>query len=406
LIADAFDALGSAVSRSRAMMMLVPMRKTTLGFLGVLALAQVTACESASNDPIGTGGASGTGGAATAGTAGAASGADSVGGVAGTTPHAVAGASSGGAGTSSGGAGASGGGAGASGGGAGASSGGADGGSSLAGSAGTNGGVGGSTSGGSGAAGTFGGGADGGGGAGTGGSAGSGNDAGSAGAGGSTPRPARVLLYFFSTLEIASVPAQLAFLGQRLESWDYEVVESEDPAIFTDANLAEYAAVGMINTCFYPFGANNTTGEPQSQALQRFLQEGGGLFGTHCADVTFQSASPPALYNELIGGRASNQNFEGTSECSKAGEHPTIAELPATFSYTGNLDGTNFIAADTTVLVNCRWANGTEVAVSWFRSEGSGRVFFTNFAKEDTDLKDATIGEKHILPGLEWVLGR
>jgi type 1 glutamine amidotransferase len=162
----------------------------------------------------------------------------------------------------------------------------------------------------------------------------------------------------------------------------------------------------MINTCFYPFGANNTTGEPESQALQRFLQQGGGLFGTHCADVTFQAANPPALYNQLIGGRASSQNFEGTSECRKMGDHPAITRLPAAFSYTGNLDNTNFIAKDTTILVRCRWANGTDVAVSWFRSEGSGRVFFTNFAKEDVDLRSPTVGEQHILPALAWVLGR
>jgi type 1 glutamine amidotransferase len=370
------------------------MQKTTLRFLSILALAQVAACESAPNDPIGAGG---TGGASAG-----ASGGHSVGGVAGTTTPPVAGSTSGGAGST--------------GGGAGASSGGGQGGSPLAGSAGTTGAIAGSASGSSGAAGAFAGMANGGGGSGTGGAgggnnaggagAGSGNAAGNAGAGGAPPRPARVLLYFFSTLDIASVPAQLAFLEQRLESWDYEVVQSEDPAIFTDANLATYAAVGMINTCFYPFGASNMTGEPQSGALQRFLQQGGGLFGTHCADVTFQSANPPALYNQLIGGRASSENFNGTSECRKIGDHPTIAELPATFSYTGNLDNTNFIAEDATILVNCRWQDGTDVAVSWFRSEGSGRVFFTNFAKEDVDLKDATLGEQHILPGLEWVLWR
>jgi type 1 glutamine amidotransferase len=263
----------------------------------------------------------------------------------------------------------------------------------------TTGGIGGSGSGASGFAG-----APGGGGAETGGSAGNSGIAGSGGTG--TTRPARVLLYSFSTLDIPSVPAQLAILRGKLESWNYQVDESEDPVAFTDTNLARYAAVGMINTCFYPFGANNMTGQRESEALQRFLQQGGGLFGTHCADVTFQSANPPALYNQLIGGRASSQNFEGTSECRKVGDHPTIAELPATFSYTGNLDNTNFIATDTTILVRCRWANGTDVAVSWFRSEGSGRVFFTNFAKEDADLRSATLGEQHILPGLAWVLGR
>lgn len=131
------------------------------------------------------------------------------------------------------------------------------------------------------------------------------------------------------------------------------------------------------------------------------------MFGLHCADVTFQSANPPALYNQLLGGRASNSNFEGLSHCSKVASHPTTERLPETFTYTGNLDGTNFIAEDTTVLVNCKWdnGNGQEVAVSWVRTEGLGRVFFSNFAKVDSDLVDATIGEPHLVAGLSWVLG-
>jgi hypothetical protein len=93
-------------------------------------------------------------------------------------------------------------------------------------------------------------------------------------------RPARVLLYYFSTLDIPFFPAQLTVFKQKLEGWRYQVDQSKAPAVFTDTNLARYAAVGMINTCFYPFGAN-AAGTAESQALQRFLQAGGGLFGTH-----------------------------------------------------------------------------------------------------------------------------
>src|SRR6185436_14523424 len=66
----------------------------------------------------------------------------------------------------------------------------------------------------------------------------SGNDggvggvAGSAGAGAggaSTKRPARVLLYSFSTLNIPSLPAQLDILQQQLEQWQFEVDRSVDP---------------------------------------------------------------------------------------------------------------------------------------------------------------------------------
>jgi type 1 glutamine amidotransferase len=225
--------------------------------------------------------------------------------------------------------------------------------------------------------------------------------------GGAAGRPARVLLYYFSTLDIPSVTNQLAIYKKKLEGWQYQVDQSKDPAVFTDQNLAKYAAVGMINTCFYPFGANQA-GTTQSQALQKFVQAGGGLFGTHCADVTFQSTNPAPLYNQLIGGRANSDNYEGSNECRKVGEHPTTAGLPATFTYKGNLDNAAFLAADTQVLVKCTFGGGSkaDTAVSWVRTEGTGRVFFTGFGKVDTDLSNATVGDPHILAGLGWVLGR
>src|SRR5579863_4860884 len=110
--------------------------------------------------------------------------------------------------------------------------------------------------------------------------------------------PARVLLYHFSTLVIDTVPQQLTFFEQLLASWGYASDDSVDPGKFTDDGLAAYGAVAMINTCFFPFGAGKD-GAPESAALQRFVARGGGLFGTHCAAVTFQSVSPPPLYNQL-----------------------------------------------------------------------------------------------------------
>jgi type 1 glutamine amidotransferase len=233
-------------------------------------------------------------------------------------------------------------------------------------------------------------------------------NAGSAGAGGGgADRPRRVLLYSFSTLDIPSVPAQLALYRQKLESLEFEVDESVDPGVFTDENLENYAAVGMINTCFSPFGQNTSGSGPEAEALRKLVQDGGGLFGTHCADVAFQGQNPPALYSELIGGRASSQYFDGTSSCRKVAEHPTVMALPETFEYEGNLDATDFIADDTIVLVTCDWGNGSgnDVPVSWVRSEGLGRVFFTGFAKVDGDITHETIGDDHILEGLAWVLG-
>jgi type 1 glutamine amidotransferase len=223
--------------------------------------------------------------------------------------------------------------------------------------------------------------------------------------------PARVLLYYqgaVPTIPMASVVAQLAFYTSTLNGWNFGSDQTVDPATITDANLMKYAALAMVNTCHFPFGPNKPD-TPQSQVIQRFLQRGGGLFGTHCAAGTFRTAVPPALYNQLIGGRTANGFFDGTSNCrTLVANHPSTAQLPATFPFVGNLDNTDFIAADSTVLVKCTWGppSGTDVAVSWYRNEGMGRVFYTNFAKVEADLTNPVVGTNHIVPGLAWVLRR
>ncbi len=219
--------------------------------------------------------------------------------------------------------------------------------------------------------------------------------------------PARVLLYYLGavpTIPMQSIVNQLAFYERTLSGWGFVSDETVDPTTITDANLARYAALAMINTCFEPFGAGKPD-TPQSQVIERFLQGGGGLFGTHCADVTFQSASPPVLYNQLIGGRGGDGFFDGQNTCRKLADHPSTVDLPATFPFSGNLDNTDFIASDSTVLVKCTWMtpSGKDVSVSWYRDEGLGRVFYTDFAKTDTDLSDPVIGT-HVVAGLAWVL--
>ena len=243
-----------------------------------------------------------------------------------------------------------------------------------------------------------------------GGSAGTGGGAGGAGMGGSgSTLPKRVLLYDFnSTPTIPTTPQQLTYLKTQLQTWGYDSVVSEQPSDISAANLATFGAVAMINTCFEPFGKGQT-GEAQTAALKAFVEAGGGLFGTHCASVTFQSAQPPNPYNDLLGGRGGKDNFDGKSACVTTAEaHVSTAMLPATFDFNGNLDNADYVAADTKVLVKCTWSGGLkkETAVSWYRTPGKGRVFYTNFAKVDSDLSDATLGAKHILLGLSWVIGR
>jgi hypothetical protein len=218
--------------------------------------------------------------------------------------------------------------------------------------------------------------------------------------------PKRVLLYHHSALVIDSVPAQLSRIESQLQSWGYEVETSTDPATLLATNLARFRGVGMINTCFEPFGPGSS-GNEQTAALTTFVESGGGLFGTHCAAVTFQAAEPPHPYNRLIGGRGGHGFFDGKSACRTTATHET-SQLPPSFDYTGNLDNADYVAADSTVLVKCQWSGGDkkDTAVSWLRTPGRGRVFYSNFAKVDADLSDATLGPQHLWLGLSWVLRR
>jgi hypothetical protein len=227
--------------------------------------------------------------------------------------------------------------------------------------------------------------------------------------------PKRVLLYYDGaspTITMQSVMNQLTFYTSTLTGWGFASDESVDPTTITDANLEHYALLAMINTCFAPFGQGNPD-EPQSMVIQRFLQRGGSLFGTHCADVTFQGQTPVSLYNQLIGGQGGappggTAFFQGNNNCRKLADHPSTTSLPATFSFMGNLDNTDYLASDSTILVKCTWVttNGADVAVSWYRYEGLGRVFYTDFAKVEGDLTDPVIGVEHIVPALSWTLRR
>lgn len=221
--------------------------------------------------------------------------------------------------------------------------------------------------------------------------------------------PRRVLLYHYNSTPVAATtPQQIAYLARQLTAWGYEVQVSEDPADINAARLGTLSAIGFINVCFNPYGPGQS-GEDRTAALQAFVESGGGMFVTHCSSVAFQNARPPNPYADLIGGRSCRDNFDGHSTCSTTAEpHVSTAMLPGTFDYTGNLDYADYLSPDARVLVRCQWSGGRKLdtAVSWYRTPGKGRVFYTNFAKVDSDYSDATVGAAHILPGLRWAVGR
>ena len=78
-----------------------------------------------------------------------------------------------------------------------------------------------------------------------------------------------------------SIPDGIAAIQKLGQEHDFAVDATEDSALFTDANLAQYNVVIFMSTTGDPLGAPS-----EKDAFQRYIQHGGGYVGVHAAADT------------------------------------------------------------------------------------------------------------------------
>jgi type 1 glutamine amidotransferase len=155
----------------------------------------------------------------------------------------------------------------------------------------------------------------------------------------------------------------------------FEVEATEDPAAFTDANLARFSAVVFVST----------TGEvltpARRPALEQYIRSGGGFAGIHAAS---DGGYDWPWYGELVGSyfrrhpaiQEANIQVETT-------RHPSTAHLGSTWTRTDEwYDFANNPRADVTVLLNLDEASysGGQMGdhpISWYREFDGGRTWYT-----------------------------
>ena len=172
-----------------------------------------------------------------------------------------------------------------------------------------------------------------------------------------------------------------------------EVTATEDPALFTDENLAQYAVVLFLNT------TGDILDEAQRGALQRFLNAGGGFAGVHSAADTEYSWP---YYDTIIGARFHSHPPQQVGIFdNEAPDHPANAHLPARwtlldefYSFTSNPrpqvrvllsidEGTYLQDPNTTNLPTSPTFPQGETGVmgdhpmSWCHDNVGGRVWYT-----------------------------
>lgn len=149
-----------------------------------------------------------------------------------------------------------------------------------------------------------------------------GSDGASGGGPGVQPGTFKVLVYTRTAgFRHRSIPDGIEAFRSLGDEHGFAVDTSEDPTVFSDANLAQYQVLAFVNTT----GTIVDTPE-QRAAIERFIGGGGGFVGIHSAADTEYDWP---FYGELVGAYFRNHPLQQyASMITEAPDHPATAHFP------------------------------------------------------------------------------
>jgi cytochrome c len=210
----------------------------------------------------------------------------------------------------------------------------------------------------------------------------------------------RVLVFSRTTgFRHDSIETGIAAVKQLGVENHFAVDASEDPVVFAEDNLKRYKVVMFLNTTGHILEA------PQQEAMQRFIEAGGGFVGVHSATDTEYDWP---WYGRLVG-----TYFAGHPAIQKArvtvGDktHPASAGLPDTIERTDEWYNFKYLPKDVHVLVSIDEGsyqggamNGNHPLVWWHLFDG-GRAFYTEMGHTKESYAEPAY-LKLLLGGISW----
>jgi type 1 glutamine amidotransferase len=203
-----------------------------------------------------------------------------------------------------------------------------------------------------------------------------------------------------------NIPMAVEAIRQMGKEKGFSVDVSDDPAVFTEANLKKYTALIFTST-------NNETFDTDAQkvAFMRYVQAGGGFVGVH--SVT-GSERKWEWFKRLVGGtfvrHAKQQKFKQVVIDKM---HPATASVPAGWENNDECYYVNTINPDLHVVMahdlttvddkeKPLWF-GQSYPSAWCHSWDGGRQFYTALGHDGSMYNDPVF-RAHILGGLQWVV--
>ena len=229
-------------------------------------------------------------------------------------------------------------------------------------------------------------------------------------------KPRKVLLFYRCNGYIhSSIPwANAAVEEMATKTGAFTVEITDEYEVFTKENLANYDCVLLNNASHMEFPKPE-----QMNAFMDFVIEGKGLAGIHAAGDNFQR-HPDCL--ALIGGEFGGHPWgSGGTWAFKLNDpaHPLNAAFEGKGfwfkdeiyqykpeSYVGTDTLRVLLSLDMTKdKVSSKIDDGPrEVPVSWIRTAGEGRVFYTNLGHNESTYRDPAV-MRHMLDGIQYAIG-
>jgi len=194
-----------------------------------------------------------------------------------------------------------------------------------------------------------------------------------------------------------SIPVGIQAIRDLGAANNFTVDATENDALFTDANLAQYQTVIFLSATGDP-----VTTQPEKDAFQRYIEHGGGFVGVHAAS---DSGYSWAWYGKLVGAYfKQHPAIQPARLVVEDTAHPATQGLPASFTRTDEwYDFQANPRAAVHVLTSVDDSSytgstmGADHPTSWCQNYDGGRSFYTALGHTNESYSEANF--RHLLLG-------
>jgi type 1 glutamine amidotransferase len=209
-----------------------------------------------------------------------------------------------------------------------------------------------------------------------------------------------------------NIPSSVKAIQKLGVENQFAVDVSEDPAVFTDANLKRYKALVFSNTNNEIFDT-----EDQKEAMQRYIRGGGGFVGIHSATGSMRKWP---WFWALVGGKfVRHPKMQTFTIHVKDRNDISTAHLGEKFQWTDEFYFVDNMPAGLHVLLAGDLVNlqdparekypgkefGDEFPLAWRHEFDGGRSWYTALGHKPEHYSDPLL-MKHILGGILWAMGQ